>query len=298
MKDYEVISPDKTFKDKGYSDWIQDWSNWFYQPYSERNNDGDVVFLRSLPLSEGNYQNEANVRIGNEALEITEDQVILIPIITATFIADEGQSPEWLYGMARSNISNGDNPPKLSQLKINKEDIVIDGEKDFAKYEFETPVYQIHIPDAPPGVSLKHQVEYPMESFGYFPAVTRGYFVMLKLKTPADPKSQNIYVHCEATGETTPRGPYNVSLFYEIKVGKSPAKAEARDPPSRLTRSIAVTVKEKHKKGQVTDPEFERIKDILGQNEFVVNEDNINIEKIVEIMKAIENKGAGRSVQT
>jgi len=247
-----------------------------------------------MPQSEGNYQNEANVRIGNESLEITEDQVVLIPIITATFIADEGQSPEWLYGMARGNISNGDNPPKLSQLKINGDDIVIGGEEDFAKYEFETPVYQIHIPDAPAGVSLKHQVEYPMESVGYFPAVTRGYFVMLKLKTPTEHESGNTYVHCEATGETTPRGPYNVSLFYEIKIRKSPARAKARDPSKRLTRSIAVTVKEKHAKGQVTDSEYKRIKNILGANEFLLDEHHIDIEKIVEIVEAVENKRAER----
>ncbi len=55
--------------------------------------------------------------IRNESLEISEDQHVLVPIITATFIADENESPKWMYGMARGNISEGDNPPDVTQLE-------------------------------------------------------------------------------------------------------------------------------------------------------------------------------------
>jgi hypothetical protein len=299
MTDYEVITPDHKFKEKGYTDWIQDWSNWFYQPYPERNNDGDVVFLRSTPLSEGNYQNEACVMIGNESLEISEDQHVLVPIITATFIADENESPEWMYGMARGNISEGDNPPDVTQLKINGEAIDIGGDKDFDKYEFETPVYQIYIPDAPPGVSLKHQVEMPIESSGYFSAVTRGYFVILKLKKGGSSKG-DFYIHCEASGATTPRGPYDVSLFYHIMVTKTPKGRGPRPLPKRLTRNIAIKVLERLGKGQITGTEFDKIKEILGEGHFLVKEDGLaKIERILkEIVETNKMEGVGTPPRT
>lgn len=266
--DYTVQPPDFRFKEKGYIDWIKDYSSWFYQPNPERNNDGDVVFLRSTPLSQGNYQNEAMVMIGNESLEISKDQMVLVPIITATFIADEDQNPEWLFGMARGDISNGDNPPLNNQLKINGCPIDLDGLDNFAKFEFETPIYHVYIPDAPPGVSLKHQVEYPIEASGYFPAVTRGYFVLLQLH-PDGPSEGKFYIHCEATGATTPRGPYNVSFFYHIIVRADPKRKGATPPPDRLSRNIAVDVLNKLNKGQITDTEFEVIKKCLGERKFV-----------------------------
>jgi hypothetical protein len=294
MKDYEVMPPEHTFKEKRYIDWIQDWSSWFYQPYPERNNDGDVVFLRSTPLSEGNYQSEALVMVGNESLEISEEQHVLVPIITATYIADEDQSPEWMYGMARGSISNGDNPPNVTQLKINGSPIDLGEEvKTFENYEFETPIYQINIPDAPHGVSLKHQVEMPIESSGYFPAVTRGYFVMLKLNIDG-PSKGRFYIHCEATGATTPRGPYNVSLFYHIILTQNTKRSWATIPPKRLSRNIASKVLDKLGKGQITDPEISKIKECLGKENFFMNEDLIDrfadkaVHRLIKVRKSEE----------
>jgi hypothetical protein len=54
VPDYTVISPDKLFKGKRYVEWVQDWSNWFYQSNPDRNNNGDVVFLQSPPFTERN----------------------------------------------------------------------------------------------------------------------------------------------------------------------------------------------------------------------------------------------------
>lgn len=258
--EYEVIDSSVSFKNKGYVDWVQDWSNWFYQPYPERNNDGDVVFLRSMPLSEGNYRNEALVMVGNEALEISEDQRVLLPIITATYVSDNLESPEYMYGIVRTHISNGDNPPHSGQVRINGKGIKISDEH-IKKYEIETPVYHIHIPESSAGPSLKDKVELPIESVGYIPAVTRGYFVMLSLQPT--PKDEYYFIECQASGMTTEKGPYNVSLFYQIKVNES-SKIKRRDPlPERLNRNIGIKVFDKKEKGQVTQTEYDKIMKIL-----------------------------------
>jgi hypothetical protein len=256
--EYTVVLPNDTFLGKKYIEWIQDWSNWFYQANLDRNNDGDVVFLRSMPVGDGRYPNEPIVMVGDESLEITEDQRIFVPVITATFIANEGESPEWMYGTARSNISAGDDPPATIQLRINGAPIKIEIEATpqthFGAFEFETPIYTLHIPDSSAGPSLKDQVEMRLDTPGYFPAVSRGYFVMLKLE-----KNNDYYIDCRATGAKTPYGPYHVSLFYHIIVKEARIKKGNTLPPDRLKKFIANKVIDKYKKGHLTDKEFYQI---------------------------------------
>ncbi len=132
-----------------------------------------------MPLAEGNYRNEPLVMVGNESLEISANQRVLVPIITSTYVSEYLESPEYMYGVVRTHISNGDNPPDLEQLKINGEPLVIEKEDNFKNYETETPIHHIYIPDSSAGPSLKDKVEMPIESVGYIPSVTRGYFVML-----------------------------------------------------------------------------------------------------------------------
>ena len=291
---YVVIPPKESIMGKGYVEWIQDWSNWFYQPYPERNNDGNVVFLRSMPLAEGNYPNEPLVMIGNESLEISAEQLVLVPIITATYIADAFESPELLYGMARADISNGDNPPDLENVRINgnKIDIQIDGKShtNFDLFEFETPVYSINIPDSSAGPSLKDQVERPLSNSGYLPAVSRGYFVILMLEA-----GQNYYIECRATGAATPRGPYHVSFLYHIIVNESKAKSGARTPPTRLRKNMAIKARDKRNKGQLTRTEFMEIMHILG----IEGDDEDSINDIIDNMKGLgkDMKGLGKDLK-
>ena len=178
MSNYSVIPPNEPFKNKRYIEWVQDWSNWFYQPNPDRNNNGDVVFLRSKPLGEGNYADEGIVMVGNESLEISADQRVLVPIITANYVSDNSESPEWMYGMVRSHISSGDNPPVVEQLRINGDPIKLFDPKDmdFSNYEIETPLFMLSIPESSSGKSLKDHMEVPMQTPGLFSSVTRGYF--------------------------------------------------------------------------------------------------------------------------
>ena len=99
-----------------------------------------------MPLAEGNYRNEALVMVGNESLEISADQRVLVPIITATYVSDDSESPEYMYSIVRTHISNGDNPPDFEQLRINGESLQIENESDLKNYEIETPVHQLLSP--------------------------------------------------------------------------------------------------------------------------------------------------------
>jgi hypothetical protein len=259
MSKYTVIQPYQTVKNKTYVEWVEDWSNWFYQANPDRNNNGDVVFLRSMPLSGGNYTDQGVVMVGNESLEISEDQGVLIPVITANYIADHSESTDWLYGMVRSHIFSGDHPPLKAQLRINGNQIEDGGEEDdLGKYEIETPVFMVNIPDSSYGTSLKDQMEAPMQSPGFFPAVTRGYFVIIML-TPG-----TYDIECYATGATTALGHYHVSLLYHIIVQKSRERKQVNVPPSKLIKNIVAKLQDKHTKGELDSVEFDRLRKLLA----------------------------------
>jgi len=260
---YTVIPPRESFKNKSYTEWVQDWSSWFHQTNPDRNNNGDVVFLRSMPLVEGNYGSEANVMVGNESLEISADQRLLVPIITSNYVADGAETSEWLYGMVRSQILAGDCPPLKEQLRIDGEPID-DGnakENDLKTYEVETPVFLISIPDSSAGKSLKDQMEAPFQSPGFFPSVTRGYFVMLELQP-----NEEYYIECYATGATTALGPYYASFLYHVIVNEPSQKGRVNIPPSRLNKNILARLHDKKEKGELEPATFAEITKTLTKS--------------------------------
>jgi len=263
MPNYRVTPPNEPFENKRYVEWVQDWSNWFYQINPDHNNNGDVVFLRSMPLAEGKYLDEGVVMVGNDSLEISADQRVLIPIITANYVADHSETSEWLYGMVRSHIAGGDHHPLKEQLRIDGQPID-DGNKDeddLRRYEIETPIFMIGIPDISDSSyekSLKDQMEIPMQSPGFFPSVTRGYFVMLELNAGKD-----YYIECYATGLTTAFEQYHASLLYHIVVNESRKQKQLTVPPSRLSNNLISKVRDKHHKGEFDKNEFEKIKGYL-----------------------------------
>jgi hypothetical protein len=268
MSNYTVLKPNETFKNKRYIDWIEEFSNWFYQPNLDRNNDGDVVFCRCIPLSRTTYVNEAVVMIGEQSLEISADQRVLFPIITANYVADRYETSDYLFGMVRSQIRQGGIPSK-EQLLINGEPIDDgDEERSLKNYEFETSVFPITIPDCPPGVSLKDQMEIPLQTPGLFASVTRGFFVLLKLEA-----NNEYIIESYASGATTEYGPYRTGSLYRIIVNdssnqnfSSPKGTEPIHkyvPPSRLRYSIVSQLFEKNQKGKLNPAEFKSIKKYL-----------------------------------
>jgi hypothetical protein len=266
---YEVMEPEGTFKNKGYKEWVQDWSNWFYQPYPDRNNNGDVVFLRSISFHKGVYSKEPNVMIGDDSLVISESQRVLVPIITANSVPYNTERPEIMYGFVRSHILNGDNPPLPSTVKINREEIKFKHpEINFSHYEVETPIFQIAIPDDTEGYSLKNYGEHAIDSTGFFPAVTRGYFVLLQFMPNKD---QQVYcIESSALGATTDRGEYGASLFYHIIVNKSAQKPNSESiskallPRNRPNRNIQIVVEKKYANKEIGEGEYLDIMAELG----------------------------------
>jgi hypothetical protein len=305
---YKIVNPSSLYLGKSYGDWITDWFNWFLSAEADSRNSGPVVFLRSrgLPNSttganisdvlrqvvdgtdptsgsqsagvddeyRGVYVNDPNIRIGNDRLQIFDDQAVFVPMIVAYALS----SPTHLYkdwgrmeDFTGLTIDYGDNPPLLEQLTINNDPIVL-GEMIINQFRIATPIFTAVVPDAPYGSSLKDFLEDSPIAPGSYPALVEGYFVMLKF----EPGSY--WVHSWASAPREKFRPYFSELLYQIEVNLRPERDVHKGlmterplngdmtkaiRPSRNERIFNRTMYEKTKTGELTPEEISRFKKYL-----------------------------------
>jgi hypothetical protein len=252
---YTVVDPGRLYRGKGYGDWISDWFNWFLSADADKRYLGPVVFLRSLGLPnritnanipdipgqvtgpdtlpsslnpDPNYSkiyvNDPNIRIGGDRLQIFADQAVLVPIIIAYELALV-PSRDWgtMQDFTGLTIDYGDNPPDVSQLTINDNNIVLPAGLNMEDFRFITPIFTAVVPDTEYGRSVKDFLEIRVVP-GSYPAIVEGYFVMLKFTEPG-----TYWIHSWASAPREVSGPYFSELLYEIEV------REKREPHGRVT---------------------------------------------------------------
>jgi hypothetical protein len=262
---YKVVDPGQSFGNHTYEYWVEAWTRWFYRVNPDQSNNDVCIFLRCLPLSpNAGYRGEGLVMVGADTLVISQDQGVLVPVITANYIADHGEQTQWLYEMVRQHIFGGDHPPLKQQLRIDGEPLK-DTEvgNDLSSYDIETGVFLVDIPDSSYGQSLKDMVEAPVQSSGFFPAVTRGYFVILK-----DFSEGDHYIECYARGMTTASGDYHSSMLYHIKVQPRSLRFVINQltAPSKPVSNILATLDKKHLNGEITDGEYLNLTGIVKKS--------------------------------
>lgn len=259
---YSVVEPTATFLGKTYVDWIEDWTRWFFLPNADQNNSGSVVFLRGMSPSA--TKGEGVIMVGNDSLEISETQRVLLPIITATAVAESGETSQTLYELARSDIDNGDHPPAKENVKINTGNLKV----DLDGYRFETRVLQLNIPSCPYGESLADYVVPAIKTRDTnLPCVTAGYFVLLKL----DPGNYDIFSSVHGSRDQT--GLYKASLLYHIVVeaergsnrrergskGLRGAKGSIPLVSPQTLAKFKAALRKKLKDGDIDQKEFDRL---------------------------------------
>lgn len=254
---YTVVDPSRLYRGKSYSEWITDWFNWFLSADADKRNSGPVVFLRSLglpnkqtgayipdvsgqvtgsgtsPDSMGadimnyskTYVNDPNIRIGGDRLQIFDDQAVLVPIIISYWLRSEPQS-DWgsMQDYTGATIDHGDNPPDVSQLTINKNNIELPEGLIMEDFRITTPIFTAVVPETEYGRSVKDFLEHPIPP-GIYPAIVEGYFVMLTFEA-----GSYYWIHSWASAPREISGPYFSELLYQIEVNKG------RDSPGMLTR--------------------------------------------------------------
>ena len=259
---YEVINPTVSYLGKTYGNWVSDWTNWFYSIDPDKHNGGPVVFLRNLPFTStpsNGLDYEPMIMIGNDKLEIFDDQAVLIPIITANYVATEqwnsNNTDTFLRGMVRSHLLGGDYPPNNDQLTIDGVPLQV----NLNEYLIETPIFTIFLPNIEYGRSLKDYMEEPLPS-GTFNCVTAGYFLLVKLTIGLH------VIHSYARGLRTEQGEFYSELLYQINVSSREGRPSAPGTgllPFKLTNKLMTKLKEKLKDGEIDQGQYEILKNII-----------------------------------
>ncbi|MFI5405355.1 MAG: hypothetical protein ACHQ1D_02450 [Nitrososphaerales archaeon] len=239
---YDVIPPNQVYQGKTYSDLVSDWFNWFLTTDPDKHTLGPVVFLRSVKFPATNskpngagitsdptvsndfpmdpslyrsYVNEPNVRVGKDRLQIYLDQALLAPVITAY---SEASRPYVDWGLMQDftglTIDRGDDPPDVTALTINGENVIPSGE--MYKYRVVTPVFTAIVPEAEFGRSLKDYLETSIAP-GHYPVIVEGYFVLIRFNAP-----EMYWIHSQASAGREMSGPYFSESLYQVEVSLRP----------------------------------------------------------------------------
>jgi hypothetical protein len=296
---YTVLDPRVLHRGKSYSEHTTDWMGYFLSAYADTRTSGPVVFLRShgLPLSYASdipieitakitspvqynidpgyptpYENDPNVRVGNDMLQIFMDQAVFVPIITAYQFASIDPNRDWgsLLDNTGLTIDNGDNPPDRCQLTIgstvgstiNSKCIELPEGLEMKDFRITTPIFTSVVPEAPYGASVKDFIEEGQAPPGSYPTMMDGYFIMLEFKPG------NYWIHSYASAGREERGPYFSQLIYQIDVREKPKNVPhgriTTRIPARNQGIIDLIATKKVAHGQLTKDEGEFLKSLIN----------------------------------
>jgi hypothetical protein len=195
---FEVVSPGESWRGKTYGEWLAEcWKKCLSSNPDDTR--GGMLFLRAStpqgPL----------VMAGNNAVTISSDTSIFLPVITAEM--DQYDSPElkteaaW-RAAANKDIDEGDPPFKIVAT-IDDEAIV----KDLGEFRVESPTFSLDVPN---DSLLKDDLEVK-QPVGTCEAVAAGYCLIIK---SLPPREEPYRIKIKAKG----RGSYEQDETYDIKV--------------------------------------------------------------------------------
>jgi hypothetical protein len=236
--------------------------------------------------------------VGGDKIEIFSDQGILFPVIMAYWIANEPiETEEYMRQKVRSDIDNGDNPPRLDQVTINGREIKIrdpndpdsfineklpeEIRKEMRKYRIETSLFSTMVASTEYGLSYKDIVEYPTVP-GTANAVVCGYYFLI-----TDLEEGRYVIHSHARGRSTEKGEYFAELLYDINVVDRKQKTlspQSGKIPERITQRLIYKLQDQLDRNLITPEDFEMFKDIIEQSRKKQQDTIINVRKISKLM--------------
>jgi hypothetical protein len=165
-----IVQPHENYNGLSYGYWTSIWWNWLF---SDQIQNGSVYFLR------GNTENESPIiRTGKNGPIIYSDTAIFFPIIctiTSEHLFEHASSEV----IRRSESAQRQKNPLLLSVKINGARI-----PNLKNYYAESPEFVLDIPK-----SSKLQCYFdPLPRIGKSPAVSAGYWIMLRPLPPGTHK--------------------------------------------------------------------------------------------------------------
>lgn len=230
---FRVVPVDAIYKGKTYSQWIADWTNWFFMQYPDQYNSqpwNDVKFLTSFPSPDviaqfgepgeqikyegSEFGNVPNIKTGENKIVMYDDQAIFFPVMIAMWVNSDEKDYGYMERWVKNQNSVSDNPPPAHQFTL--DEVPLLPSTEVANHRImSNGIFQVHIPDAPYGTSLKDFVFEPSLP-GTYGAVCEGYFFLLK---DLEARDEPYRLMSFATGAPYPAlGEYHAAFVYEIKV--------------------------------------------------------------------------------
>lgn len=265
---YEFMPPSKNYMGKPFSDWISEYVNWIIQPNPDRNNDGEVIFLRGfdipktpiehMPKTVGpNFQDlRPVVRVGYETLFVPIDKPIFFPLVMA--LAESIDSKLDDNELCRRNYIRrlySTDDPSIDQIKINGAPIVLPPDMKMRDFKVESNEFMINVPDVPYGTSLKDFMNTPLRTPGKRACVASGYFFMMKFTTENDS-----VLHFKSNGERD-RLLSGSDALYNIRIHKTISQAIS----DRRLNEISEILESKKKAGKISEEEFDKLVTMINK---------------------------------
>jgi hypothetical protein len=187
-----IVQPHENFKGLSYGCWTSIWWNWLF---SDQLQNGSVYFLR------GNTDKESPIiRTGKNGPMICSETAIFFPIIctiTSELLFEHASTQV----IRRSESAERQRNPLLLSVKINGVRI-----PNLKNYYAESPEFVLDIPKSS---KLRRSFD-PVPRIGKSPAVSAGYWIMLR---PLPPGTYKIIFKGKHADGYVSYGNYTIRVF-------------------------------------------------------------------------------------
>ena len=260
---YDVIPPKDLFKGRTYADYLVGFWKWLYSVDCDRNNTGDVAYLRGVAKSDAaqkRYLGEPVIMVEENRLNITPDQgVFFCNITTNTEAVDERADYQeaQLRGACLADL-------RQSTLPIN-EQIVIDGEQLDKKchpvdHKIITGEFLLHVPyEEEYGSSINPFMDAVLAP-GDYRCVASGYCFLIKFN---DATLHTIY--SIGRGKPWTQGDYISEYLYEINVSTGVQALIMGDKASLPNTAIKKKLEKMAVDKVIDKPKLKKLKEAIGE---------------------------------
>lgn len=173
-----VVRPTENYHGRSYGDLVKEFMQWLVQYNPDNQSSRDVVFLRGVDF-EGYKVGQTHmcVKIGNDALQLYDDQAIFITIITAIIdrVHHNIETPEKRRDELNKLVLSSDDPP-TKQLCIDS----LFPDINWNDFKVITGDFTIEVPEPVPGKTLGQLLDVRFDRAGITECVLGGYFLLLK----------------------------------------------------------------------------------------------------------------------
>jgi len=213
---YSVVPPNHLFGNKSYSDYLAEFWNWLYSIDCDRNNTGDVVFLRGVSFGtspDQGYVGGPVVNAGDNALNISKKQAVFFcNITTNTEAIDEREEYSEAELRAHCIVDlNQSTIPDAQQILIDGNPINLPTGSDCSEFRTITREFILKVPDSTYGRTIAPFMDVQLSPSEYR-CVASAYCFLIRF----EPGRHTLY--SVGRGKQWIKGNYISELLYEINV--------------------------------------------------------------------------------